>query len=234
MKRRQAALGAAGWLVAGCAMPPAPRTPGSAAEPAPAPPMPPAPPSPQPPAFSRAAPGASPPGWTLHARPGRPATDYRIVQHEGRTVLQAQARNAAAVLRCAFDADPQATPWLAWSWRTDAIIAGATIADPARDDAPLRLMVAFGATRLVYAWDGMAALDKSVAHPGSARVHSLVVETGGVRTGQWLAYRRHLVDDHRRAFGEAPGRITAIEVMTDSDDLAGEALAWYGDVTLLA
>lgn len=237
MRRRDVALGgAAAWLLAGCAVP---RPPAPGAPPA-QPPQPasasPAPPSgaAQPAAFSSAPPGAAPPGWTLHARPGHPATDYRVVQLEGRTVLQARTRAGAAVLRCALDADPQATPWLAWQWRTDAIIAGATIADPGRDDAPLRLMVAFGGTRLVYAWDGMAALEKTVVHPGAARVHSLVIETGGLRTGQWLAYRRHLVEDHQRAFGEPPGRITAIELMTDADDLAGEVVAWYGDVTLSA
>ena len=239
MRRREATLGAAGWLLAGCAVPPrpaqdtpaaGPSAPAGASGPAAAP----AARLAQPPAFSTAPPGGAPPGWTLHARPGRAATDYRVVLHEGRAVLQAQARAGAAVLRCALDADPQAAPWLGWQWRTDAIIAGATIADPARDDAPLRVMVAFGATRLVDAWDGMAALEKTVVHPGPARVHSLVVESGGLRTGQWLAYRRHLVDDHRRAFGEPPGRITAIELMTDADDLSGEALAWYGDVTLSA
>jgi hypothetical protein len=40
------------------------------------------------------------------------------------------------------------------------------------------------------------------------------------------------VDDFRQVFGESPGRIISVGVMTDSDDLKNRAEAWFGDITL--
>jgi len=33
-----------------------------------------------------------------------------------------------------------------------------------------------------------------------------------------------------RAFGEEPGTLTAVGVLTDSDNTDGHAEAWYGDI----
>ena len=41
-----------------------------------------------------------------------------------------------------------------------------------------------------------------------------------------------LVEDFQRAFGEAPGPLTSIALMTDTDNTASSAEAWYGPVTL--
>ena len=57
-----------------------------------------------------------------------------------------------------------------------------------------------------------------------------MVESGSTGTGQWHAYRRHLVADFQRVYGEAPGRLPGVGVLTDSDDLNGSAEAWYGDL----
>jgi hypothetical protein len=43
-----------------------------------------------------------------------------------------------------------------------------------------------------------------------------------------------VVADYRRAFGEAPGRLIGIAVMTDSDNTASSTEAHYGDLTLLS
>ncbi|HSV45339.1 MAG TPA: DUF3047 domain-containing protein [Ramlibacter sp.] len=61
---------------------------------------------------------------------------------------------------------------------------------------------------------------------------ALVVESGAERSGRWLAYERDLRADFERAFGEAPGPIISVGVLTDSDDLKVEVDAWYGDIGL--
>jgi len=38
--------------------------------------------------------------------------------------------------------------------------------------------------------------------------------------------------DFRRAFGEEPGPLVAIAVMTDSDNTRSRSRAWYGPVRL--
>jgi hypothetical protein len=50
--------------------------------------------------------------------------------------------------------------------------------------------------------------------------------------GRWQSYRRNLAEDYRRAFGEEPGHVTAIELMTDTDNTGAVAETFYGDLSL--
>ena len=49
---------------------------------------------------------------------------------------------------------------------------------------------------------------------------------------RWRDHRRDLAADFRRAFGEAPGPLTSMAVMTDSDNNRASARTWYGPVLL--
>jgi hypothetical protein len=40
------------------------------------------------------------------------------------------------------------------------------------------------------------------------------------------------VEDFRRAFGEEPGRVTAISVMSDTDNTNSNSEALYGDISV--
>ncbi len=60
----------------------------------------------------------------------------------------------------------------------------------------------------------------------------LVAQSGGAGAGRWLGYRRNIVQDHRRVFGDEPGRIQGVGVMADSDDLGTHSEAWYADISL--
>jgi hypothetical protein len=205
--------------------------------------------------------GALPGGWHTHLmRRDRSATDYHLVQRDGRRVLEAHALRASSGLRCDVDIDPLRTPWLSWSWRVDQFPSEASIADDDRDDSPARLVLTFdGDSRtlrlrdrmfselvemvtgqplpfatLMYAWDGEAAPEQVIAYPRSARIQYLVVERGAQRTGRWLSYRRNVRDDYRRVYGSEPGRIRQVGVLCDSDDLQLELMAWFGDIAFAA
>jgi hypothetical protein len=212
------------------------------------------------PQFSRARSlGAPPEGWQAHViRRDRSLTDYRIVRRDGRQVLEAHALRSTSGLSCNVDIDPLRRPWLSWSWRVDRFPAGVSIADDERDDSPARIVLAFDGdastlrlrdrmfsdlvelvtgqplpfATLMYTWDGEAAPEQVIAYPRSGRIQYLVVEKGAQRTGRWLAYRRNVRDDYRRIYGTEPGRIRQVGVLCDSDDLALELQAWFGDIAL--
>ena len=59
---------------------------------------------------------------------------------------------------------------------------------------------------------------------------ALVVESGSGRLNQWLDYERDIRADYQRAFGEAPGALVGMAIMTDSDNTKSRARAWYGPV----
>ncbi|MDZ7813391.1 MAG: DUF3047 domain-containing protein [Ideonella sp.] len=46
------------------------------------------------------------------------------------------------------------------------------------------------------------------------------------------AYERNVIADFKRAFGEMPGPIIALGIMTDADNTGGRAQAWYANVDL--
>jgi hypothetical protein len=49
---------------------------------------------------------------------------------------------------------------------------------------------------------------------------------------QWLDYERDIRADYEKAFGEAPGALVGIGIMTDSDNTRSSTTAWYGPVQL--
>jgi hypothetical protein len=50
--------------------------------------------------------------------------------------------------------------------------------------------------------------------------------------GQWRSYRRSLADDFRLAFGETPGPLEAVAVMTDGDNTRSRLRTRYRDIEL--
>ncbi len=203
--------------------------------------------------------GALPEGWRLHVtRPDRPVTGYSLARIDNRVALHAQSQAGTSGVRCDVDIDPTERPWLRWEWRVDHVAAEATVADDDQDDCPARLVLGFAgdASRLslrdrlfadqvelftgealpyatlCYVWDGQAAPESVLPYPRSSRIRYLVVESGSAGTGQWHAYRRNIVADFQRVYGEAPGRLLGLGVLTDSDDLKNTAEAWYGDLVI--
>ena len=54
--------------------------------------------------------------------------------------------------------------------------------------------------------------------------------TGEAGLGAWQQVRRNLLEDFRRAYGEEPGPITGIGIMTDTDNTGENTHAYYGDI----
>jgi hypothetical protein len=62
-------------------------------------------------------------------------------------------------------------------------------------------------------------------------VKHIVVESGEQRLDQWVSVRRNVLEDYRRAFGEDPGHVVAVGIMTDFGDNNTPRRAFYGDIT---
>ncbi|MDH3318648.1 MAG: DUF3047 domain-containing protein [Betaproteobacteria bacterium] len=197
-------------------------------------------------------------GWGL--RSGKRPTEYRLVRGEPGTVLEARAEQAATGLYRRIRVDPHRQSLLEWSWRVDQLIAGANLNSAAREDSPARLVVSFYGdpqmldfqqrtmlrlarafagealpyAMLIYVWSNTIPVETALPSPQIERIRMIVVESGGANLGRWRQYRRNVVEDYRRAFGEHAGDIVAVGVMTDSDNTQQSARALYGDITLRA
>lgn len=212
--------------------------------------------------FSVATPGTqAPAGWRHYIlRRDRPQTRYAVVRDGPRRVLHAHAAAAATGLQCPVSIEPVAGARLRFSWRVTQMHDDATVARGEVDDSPARIVLAFDGddarlplrerlffdqvelftgqrlpyATLMYVWDRHLPTESVIQNHRTSRIRYLTVEHGQARLGAWLAYERDVVADYRRAFGEAPRRISSVGVLTDSDALKHEQQAWYGDIEYLA
>lgn len=211
------------------------------------------------PPFSSARVGRIPDGWRpwiIHPRKIR--TTYAVAELDGLRVLRAQARASASGLLAPLQADPLQHRRMSWRWRTEGLLPDADNSDASREDAPLRVVLAFEGDKdslpvrdrlffervkllagvdmpyatLMYIWANRKPLDTIVPNPHTPRVRKIVATTGDESIGRWVSIERDIVDDFRRAFGEAPGRLAGVSVMSDADNTQGEVTAYYGDIRL--
>lgn len=234
-------------LVAGCATAPTreARTPDTVA-------------LPQVGSFSGHPPGeALPSGWQPWIlSPFKRLTSYQLVSREGKTVVRADARSSASGLMHPLALNPGSYPLLQWRWKVDELISKADNAQKHLEDAPARLVVSFDGdmenltpqdrmlfdnvrlltgqqlpyATLMYIWGNRAPREMVIPNKHTSRVRMIVVETGRDKLGSWQDVTRNVVEDYRRAFGEEPGRISAVGIMTDTDNTGGNAHAYYGDI----
>ena len=68
----------------------------------------------------------------------------------------------------------------------------------------------------------------------TGRIRKLVASSGTDAVGRWQSFRRDIVADYKRAFGEPPGRLVGVGVMSDTDNTRQRVRAYYGDIQLHA
>ena len=86
-------------------------------------------------------------------------------------------------------------------------------------------------TRLLkYVWANTIPVGTVIANPHTRRVRMWSWPSGAAGVGKWQTLTRNVLDDFRRAFGEEPGMLTGVGVMTDTDNTGATVEAWYGDI----
>jgi hypothetical protein len=212
------------------------------------------------PRFSTAKPGGPPPSEWKHLQLAsfKNNTDYLMVVEDGAVVVRAMAHNSASFLGLQTDFDPHKFPMLSWRWKVAQVIPAANTAEQGKEDAPVRLMIAFAGdtsklafkdrfaasaaqtisgqtlpyATVMYVWGSKVAVDSITTSSRSARIKMIAVAADDQGIGKWQSYTRNLVEDFKRAFGEEPGNVTSIELMTDTDNTQGDAQAYYGDISV--
>jgi len=86
---------------------------------------------------------------------------------------------------------------------------------------------------LVYIWENRVPEETIIASAHTSRIQMIVVESGGAELGRWPEYVRNVREDYRRAFGEEPGPVRSVGIMTDTDNTGEEARGYYGDIRFL-
>ena len=136
------------------------------------------------------------------------------------------------------------------------LIDTADLSIQSSEDAPVRIVLAFDGDRsklsfknrmlfdlleavigeeppyatLMYVWDSRAPLESVILSARTDRIRKIVVDSGSDQTAIWRFHERDVVGDYRRAFGEEPGALVSVALMTDSDNTRTTVRAYYGEV----
>lgn len=203
--------------------------------------------------------GRLPKAWQVwRITPQKNKTEYTLEQYEGKTVLHASADIAASGLVLPLKPRDATDLFLNWQWKALDYIPSANNHDSSRDDAPLRILVAFDGDKtklpvrdqmvfemakivsgydmpyatLMYVWAAKSPLEMLITSPRTSRVKMIVVNTGGQDLGRWHHHHRDLTKDYQAAFGELPGKIIGLGLLTDTDNTRTQVNAIYGDIEL--
>ena len=194
--------------------------------------------------------------WTL--APHKNKTHYHLQKYQGKTVIHADAIASASGLIVPLKPKRVSDLNLAWSWKALANIATADNAQGSIDDAPLRLVLAFEGDKsqlplkdqlafemaklisghdlpyatLMYIWSEKSPVDTLITNKHLGRVKAIVVDSGTNQLNVWREHRRSIEQDYQNAFGERPGKLIAIGIMTDTDNTKSSVKAIYGDIEL--
>ena len=177
-------------------------------------------------------------------------TVYSVVQEGDRSAVLRATRGPIGLAFRGRLKPSQRTPMtLSWDWKTDALIAGADNREKDREDAPLRVLVAFDgdvatlpdAERkrfsraknlagrdvpyavLMYIWTTCPG-----GHSDPIGAHEPGQDAGSCLRagdlGRWQSVQRNLADDYKKAYGTEPGPVLAVAVMTDTDNTGTKAV----------
>jgi hypothetical protein len=175
-----------------------------------------------------------------------------------RTALKADSRSSVSMVRTPVRIEAADVAQVSFSWLVPALIDKADMALRDFDDSPVRLVLAFEGDRstfspknamlnelarlvtgeempyatLMYVWCNQRPVGSVIQNPRTDRIRKIVVESGAQGLKQWRNYERNIRADFERAFGEAPGALVGIGLMTDSDNTHSNAVAWYGPIAL--
>ena len=195
--------------------------------------------------------------WRHQGIGNRPVSLYQPDHHQGRPALQGRSENGDSLIRLPLTMAGPELGTLRFSWFVNALNPLSDLADRHLDDAVARVIIQFDGDRstfsprdlmlsdvlhmatgeplpyatLMYVWDHRYPVGTVIPHARSARIKTLVIESGQGRLGRWVDFERDVAADYETVFGKIPQRVSGIALMTDSNNTRHASTAWYGPLS---
>ncbi len=183
-------------------------------------------------------------------------TAYFLARDKNRTILKAVSNASASGYIRKISINPENYPILTWQWKIDNLIKRSNMKTRQGDDYPARIYISFdydierltGAERfkielyksihakypplatLNYVWDSKNPVGYTTPNAYTNRVQMLVAQSGKAQVGQWVTQTVNIYEDYKRVFGETPMKVTAVAIMTDTDNTGESVTAYYGNI----
>lgn len=196
--------------------------------------------------------------WQPFVLPGKRYVVYEPVEVLARPALRVKADSSVSILRRRFEPTLLEPGRLAFSWKADALPLNADLAAADASDSPVGVLLAFEGDRtrwsprmhrlsemsrlltgeelpyatLIYVWGNKEVPGTVVVNPRTDRIRKMVLDSGTNELGTWRDHVRDVQADFRQAFGEEPGPLRVVALMTDTDNTGSSLTAWYGALKL--
>ena len=173
-----------------------------------------------------------------HERAYKGKTKYEIVSIDGTNVLRASTDNSASVILHEIDIDLFKTPFVNWRWRVENVFSN-NINEQSKegDDYPARIYLlasdGFAAWEVIsvnYVWSSNQKQETEWTSAWSSKSKMIAVRSGEAQTGRWLNEKRNLREDFKRLFDRDVDIITAVAIMSDSDNYHESATSYFGNI----
>ncbi len=197
-------------------------------------------------------------GWTAISLGKSKPTTYNLIEEEGIKVIQAISEGTASGLQKAVDLNPAQYQTLKWRWKVNNVPASGNINKKKGDDVAARIFVTFEydvhqlslkdrlkfktlkllgygempLRALNYVWANRAPAGTVTPNAYSDWVQMVVLRDSSADLATWHNESRNIYADYMAVFGESPGRIKNIVIMTDTDNTQDYAEAYFGDILL--
>lgn len=198
--------------------------------------------------------------WEHQVYMNRRPTHYNATEHAGRPAVKALAEGANSTLSLPLAPQAGALPQrIRFSLFVPALNPKFDLKEKGEDDAVARLILSFDGDRskqwsardhivselssliagkplpyasIMYVWDSRYPVGSVIPNPYTSRIRQIVIESGEGRLNQWVDFDRDIEADFKLAFGEAPGALIGLGLMTDSNNSGASVTAWYGPMNL--
>lgn len=187
--------------------------------------------------FEAYPPHAFPQDWKVRGSNEEAHLVYQVAEENGNHFLHAYADKQEVQIGLTKAFPPQQFPILQWRWRVKKFPVGADERTAATNDSAAGVYVVFDnalVPRVIkYVWSASLPTGLQFDSPMYWRAKVVVLESGAAAAGEWKSETVNFYEDYKKLFGEEPGEMEGVALLTDSDTTGTVAEADYDDFALL-
>jgi hypothetical protein len=187
--------------------------------------------------FDTYQPSSFPQQWIVRGDEVIAKAVYSVAEENGNRFLRAYANKQDVQIGIFRAFKPEQFPALQWRWRVKQLPTGADERTEKTNDSAAAVYVVFDSTlmprAIKYVWSSSLPVGTRMQSPVYWRSRVVVLQSGNVHVGEWQQEVINFHQDYKGFFGEEPGEVVGIAVLTDSDATKSVAEAHYDDFSLL-
>lgn len=174
-----------------------------------------------------------PKDWNYRSK--KVLSTYGIMKENGNYYLKAKSLENGDQILKKFHADLNSYPILSWKWRIDKFPGEEKNIDRRMEDDGAVVYVIFSSflsrKALKYTWSNFYKKDTFIDYSKGLKI--FVLRNSNDKIREWVEEKRNILLDYKKAFGKNPSKMTAIALMTDSDQTESYAEADYDDFKVM-